>query len=191
MAEKDLRDTAAKAATLALALGAATPGAASLSADLGKKYPSIAPVLGTLKATRQHLAGVRARREELEALTQQCTYVTACVITRHQLSGASRQSDAADIDATSLLDCVEAIHRFVERRGRRGKLSRVLKASGDKSGIAELSRLVRELPRDMGLEGIVAVFKGVLVRLHLTVCKVGFDVHSLLPQAPVRYFVLY
>lgn len=67
------------------------------------------------------------------------------------------------IDVRPLEDCVDAVQKIVERCSKGGKLSMVLKATRVKNEISELNARVGDLAEDMGLAGIVAVFKGVLV----------------------------
>ena len=74
---------------------------------------------------------------------------------------ATRQS--SEMDVGPLEECLEALELFVERFGRRGKLSTVLNATSDKNEILRLHQRVGNLPGDMGLASILAVFKGVLV----------------------------
>ncbi|CAM9124237.1 unnamed protein product, partial [Scytosiphon promiscuus] len=66
------------------------------------------------------------------------------------------------LDLSPLEECVEALAALVDRKGKRRKsLMRISESSG-KNEIVDLNARVFDLARDMGLAGIVAVFKGVL-----------------------------
>ena len=155
----DLRDAAAEATRLALAMGSDAPDAVSFVAKLCSKFPLVAPVLETLKSIREKLDDLKAKKEELVALNKRCTGIAAAVVVKCQL--ASRQSSQMDVGP--LEECLEALEVFVERFGRRGKLSTVLNATSDKNEILRLHQRVGSLPGVMGLASILAVFKGVLV----------------------------
>ena len=155
----DLRDAAAEATRLALAMGSDAPDAISFVAKLCSKFPLVAPVLETLKSIREKLDDLKAKKEELVALNKTCTGIAAAVVVKCQL--ASRQS--SQMDVAPLEECLEALEVFVERFGRRGKLSTVLNATSDKNEILKLHQRVGSLPGVMGLASILAVFKGVLV----------------------------
>lgn len=156
--EGDLRDFAAEAAILALEMGSEEPDAVLHVAKLGKTFPLVASVLRTLKATREKLDAVKKQRAELVGLTERCTYIAACLIVKYGTSTKRSQSDVRPLE-----ECVEAVEQLVGRCGRRGKLSMVLKATRVKNEISELHALIGNMAAEMGLAGIVAVFKGVLV----------------------------
>lgn len=179
----DLREVAAEAATLALAIrSTSSPEAtASLIAKkAGRSLPSeLTDVLENLAAIHESLGAVRGRKEELEALTYKITYMTACLIIKHHhhhhhfstIAASSVIENNNKADLTPLTECVEAVEDFVHRTSRRNRVSMILKAGGGgggskkrkKSDIAELHGLIDELAKEMELEGIVAVFKGVLL----------------------------
>eukprot|EP00752_Nemacystus_decipiens_P012273 g10879.t1 len=147
------RDAGGKAADLALRIGSQGADAVSFVVELGEELPFISPVLKTLTAIRDKVGTVRSNREELEALKDRCTYVTACAVVK------CRQNAVSKMDVTPLEDCVKGVWMFVERCSRRGRVSRVLKASGDKDEIAGLNARVDRLTGDLGLAGI-AVLEG-------------------------------
>lgn len=146
-------DAGAQAARLALRIGSNAADAISFVADLGEELPLLSPVLKTLKAIREKVKTVNSNREELETLEDRCTYITACVIVK------CRQNSSSGMNVTPLEDCVEATLKFVERCSRRGRVSRVLKASSDRDEIAGLNAVVDRLTGDLGLAGI-AVLEG-------------------------------
>lgn len=149
----DLSGAAVEARNLAQRIGSNAADAVSFAADLGEELPFLSPVLKTLKATQEKVATVRSNREELAALAERCTYVTACVVVK------CRQNPSSEMDVSPLENCVEAIRKFVERCSRRGKVSRVFKASSDRDEIAGLNASVDRLMGDLGLAGI-AVLEG-------------------------------
>ena len=146
-------DAGAQAADLALRIGSKAADAASFVVELGEELPFISPVLKTLVTIRDTVGTVRSNREELRALEERCTYVTACVVVKR------RQNSRSEIDVTPLDDCVKAVWKFVERGSRRGRVSRLLKASSDKDEIAALNARVDRLTGDLGLAG-VAILEG-------------------------------
>lgn len=146
-------DAGAQAAKLALMIGSNAADAISCAADLGEELPLLSPVFKTLKAIREKVETVNSNREELKALEERCTYMTACVVVK------CRRNSRSSIDVTPLKDRVEAAWKLVERCSRRGRMSRVLKASSDNDGIAALNALVDRLAGDLGLAGI-AVLEG-------------------------------
>lgn len=140
-----------EAGYLALRIGSNTADAILFVAELGEELPFIGPVLNTLKAIRQKVETVRSSPDDLRALKERCTYITACVVVK------SRRNDSSEMDVTPLEDCVGAVWKFVERCSRRGKISRVLKASSDKDKITELNARVDRLTGDLGLTGIASM----------------------------------
>lgn len=144
-------DAAAEAANLALKIGSDATDAISFLAELGEELPFISPVLKTLKAIREKVETVNNNREGLGALTERCTYVTACVIVK------CKRNPHSGMDITPLEDCVEAAGEFVERCRRRGKVSGVLKASSEKEELAGLHARVDRVAGDLGLSGIAIV----------------------------------
>ncbi|CAM9129863.1 unnamed protein product [Ectocarpus sp. 12 AP-2014] len=112
--------------------------------------PVIETVLKTLKTVREKVATLKNNREELAALHQRCTYITGCVIARCRKSSSG-------LNATPLMECVNAVGAFVERCSRRGMVSRVLKATDDKDEIAGLKQRLEDLEGDLRLAGIATV----------------------------------
>ncbi|CAM9494876.1 unnamed protein product [Ectocarpus sp. 13 AM-2016] len=167
----DISDSAAEAARLALEISSTIADAVSCAVDLGEELPVVKPVFKTLKAIRTTVQTVKNNREELAALEQRCTYITACFVVKCRLS----ESDA---DVAPLKDCVEAAKNFAERCRRRSKVSRVLKASSDKSEIAGLNSSVDRLTTDLGLAGI-AVLEGKVDEMKKTLDRIGQRLESL------------
>lgn len=141
-------DAAAEAAGIALKIGSAAVDAVSFMADLGEELPVVEPVLKTLKAIREKVESVKQNREDLGSLEERCTYVAACVIVK------CRKHAISDVDVTPLVDCIEAARKFMDRCSRRGRVSRILSASGDKDEIARLNARVDRVTGDLGLAGI-------------------------------------
>ncbi|CAM9264189.1 unnamed protein product, partial [Laminaria digitata] len=149
-----LGDAAAEAAKRALRMGSAAADAIAFMADLGEELPFLESVLKTIKVIREKADTVKRNREELTALEERCTYITACVIEKH------RRLPALETDVTPLKKCVEAVEAFAElcgRSSRRGRLRRIFKASDDKDEIAGLSARVDRLTGDLQLAGIATV----------------------------------
>lgn len=160
-------DAAADAANLALRIGSTAADAISFVTELGDELPFIRPLLKTLTAIREKVETVKNNREELKALYERCTYVTACVVVK------CRQNPRSEMDVVPLEDCVgTAVWEFVERCSRRSRVWRVLKASSDKDEITRLNARVGRLTGDLGLAGIAVVegkaddIKAMLVRFH-------------------------
>lgn len=150
----ELGDAAAVAAKLVPIMGSTAADALVFMAELGEKLPFLEPVLGTIKAIREKVDAVKRNREELEALEERCTYITACVIEKH------RRVPTSEMDVTPLKNCVEAVEAFVElcgRSNRRDRLRRILKASDDKDEIGRLNARVDRLTGDLQLANIVVV----------------------------------
>lgn len=163
-----LRGAAIEAARLALTIGSASSGtadAASFVADLAEQFPLIGPTFEILNAIREKVPTAKCNREELAALHERCTYITACTIVKCQ-----RSDPLQVLDVTPLEECVKAVEQFADRCRRRKRLTTVLKATRDKIEIASLHWRVVDLAADMGLAGIVAVeervddLRGLLVR---------------------------
>lgn len=161
----DMGGAAAEAARLAMKMGSAAVDTVMLMTDLGEELPVINPVLKTLKAVREKVETVKNNREDLVALQERCTYTTACFIVKF------RQSPSWATKLRPLEECVETALKFVDRCSRRGKVSRVLRASSVKAELAGLNERVDRLTADLGLSGIatvlgeVAELKGLLVSL--------------------------
>lgn len=159
----DLRGAVSDAAQLALDIGSAASDAASLVVDLGQELPLVNPVLKALMAVREKVDTVTSNREELAALYDRCTYITACVLVK------CRRNSSSQLDTRPLEECVEAVGKLVDRSGRRWTLSRALWTGSDKLEIAGLHDRIGDLTGDMGLEGIATVeekvddLQGVLV----------------------------
>ena len=147
----DLEDATAEAAKLALQIGSATADAISFVAELGEELPVISPVLKTLAAVRDKVDKVRSNRDALEELSERCTYLTACVVLK------CRRAPASGMDVKPLAECVDEAGKIVERCSRRGRVSRVLKASSDREEIARLNARVDQLSGDLSLAGIASV----------------------------------
>ena len=146
-----ISDAAADAANLALRIGSNAADAVSFVAELGKELPFIKPLLQTLTAIREKVETVKNNRQELKALEERCTYVTACVVVK------CRRNPRSEMDVTPLEGSVKDVSNFVERCCRRGRVTRVLKASSDKDEIARLNAHVGRLTGDLGLAGIAVI----------------------------------
>ena len=159
----DISDAPAEAARLALKMGLAAADAVVFMAELGEELPVINPVLKTLRTVRETVETLKSNREELAAIEKRCTYMTACVIVKF------RQNPNSGTNVGPLEECVKATEDFVVRCSRRGKVSRLLKASSDKGEIARSNARIDRLTSDLGLSGIATVFgevadlKGLLV----------------------------
>eukprot|EP00752_Nemacystus_decipiens_P003524 g3250.t1 len=149
----DLSEAGAQAASLALKMGSTAADTITFVAGLGEEIPVIKPVLKTLTAIREKVETVRSNREELAALQERCTYITACFIVK------CRRNPSSELDIAPIEGCVEAALKFVDRCSQRGKVSRVLKASSDKDEIAALNARVDRVTSGLGLAG-VAVLEG-------------------------------
>lgn len=153
----ELSDAAVEAASLAVKMGSAAVDMVSFLAELGEELPVISPALKTLTAFREKAETVKSNQEELVALEQRCTYMTACVIVKCK----QNPSPGSGLNVTPLKDCIEAAGKFAERCSQRGKLWRVLKASSDKDELAALNARVDRLTGDLGLAGIATVSREV------------------------------
>ncbi|CAN0075431.1 unnamed protein product [Scytosiphon promiscuus] len=144
-------NAAAEAARLAIEMGSAAVDLVSFMACLGEELPVMNSALKTLKTIRVTVESVRSHMEEIEVLENRCTYMTACFIIK------CRQNPSSTMVVTPLEDCMEEVENFTRRCSRRGKLSRVLKASSDKDEIAELNARLNRLTGDLGLAGIATL----------------------------------
>lgn len=141
-------NAAAEANNLAARISSETADAISFTAELGEELPFLDTVLKSLRIIRKTTETMNSYREELRALRERCTYVTACVIVK------CRRTPASGVDPTLLEDCVdsvEAVGFFAERCNRRSKLARVVTASRDKSEIARLNARIDSLTVVLGL----------------------------------------
>ena len=96
----------------------------------------IKPVLKALKTVRDEVDSVKHNREDLVSLQERCTCITACFIVK------SRRNPSSEMDVVPIEGCVEAALELVDRCSRRGKVSRVLKASSIKEEITGLNARV-------------------------------------------------
>lgn len=151
----DLGDTTAEAAGLAVKISSAAVDAILFVADLGEELPLVQPVLKTLRAINEKVETAKNNPEELAALHQRCAHITACFIVKCR-------RDSSELDVAPLEDCIKAVEKVVGRCGRRGMVSRVLKASRDKDEILRLKGRIRDLEGDLSLAGI-AMLVGVSV----------------------------
>ncbi|CAM9783453.1 unnamed protein product [Scytosiphon promiscuus] len=119
-------------------------------AELGEELPFLQPALKTLTIIREKAETVQSIPEESSALAERCTHLTACVVVK-----CRRVS--SEFDVTPLDDRLREVAKFVERSGRRGRVSRVLKASHDKAEIDRLHASLDRLTGDLGLAGIATV----------------------------------
>lgn len=119
-------------------------------AEIGEELPVFRTVLRTLSTVGDKVKAARSNPDDLAALHNRCTYITAYVINKYR-------QGSFDLDVTPLEECITAVGRFVDRCSRRGMVTRVLKASGDRDEIAGLKERVEDLERDLGLAGLVTV----------------------------------
>lgn len=147
----DLADPSAEGASLALQMGSAAVDVVLFMADLGEELPVIKPVLSTLRAIREATENVRNNQEELAALQQRCTYITACFIAK------CRRNASSEMDLTPVEDCVEAVRIFAVRCSRRGKVWKVLKAADDKDNIVALNSRIDRVTGDLALAGMATL----------------------------------
>ena len=161
----EISGAAADAARLALKIGLTAADAVSFVADLGEELPVIKPVLQTLKAVREKMETVRSNREQLIALHERCTYITACFIEKCR-------GDSSELDVAPLERHVQEMEQFVLRCQHRRRVARWLKASKVKDEIARLNASADSLKSDMGLEGIaILVGKVNEIQAHLVRCS--------------------
>lgn len=147
----DFSDARAAATYLASRIGSDAVDAILLVANLAEELPFIKPVLGTLKAIHERVEDVKGNREELKALEQRCTYITACVVVK------SSQNSSSAMNVAPLKECVEAVNAVVLRCSRQGWCRRCLKVSSDKDEIAGLKERLRDLEADVSLVKMVMV----------------------------------
>lgn len=141
---------AAIEAKLALKMGSAAADVVLFMSELGEELPLLQPALATLALIRQKVETVQSIPEDSAALHERCTYLTACVIVKCQR--VSSETDVAPLDA-----CLKEVAKCIEHCGKRGRVSRVLKASHDKAEIARLNASLDRLSGDLGLAGIATV----------------------------------
>ncbi|CAM9624682.1 unnamed protein product, partial [Ectocarpus sp. 6 AP-2014] len=146
----DLADATGEAAKIASKIGSAAADAILFVADLGEELPLLQPVFRTLRIIREKVETVKSNPEDLTVLHQRCTYITACFIVK-------RRHGSSDLDVAPLEDCVNVVEKFVERYRKRGKISRVLKAIGDKGDMVRLKERLRDLEGDLSLAGIASL----------------------------------
>lgn len=157
----EFSDAAAEAAKLALKMGSATADVIAFMADLGEDLPFLEPVLKTINAIRKKVNAVKVNREELAALEERCTYITAGVIERHS------RTPNSEMDVSPLKNFVEDVESLVERCGgnRRGcRWRRLLRVSDDQVKIARLNARGDQLTGDLQLAGF-AIMEGNVINL--------------------------
>lgn len=114
----------------------------------------VKPVLESLKAIRETVEHADTNREELMAMLDRCTYITACFIVK------CRRTPGAAMVVTPLGVCMEAVGKFFEScSGRGNHFSAGSKDSSDKVKIAELDTRLDRLTGDLDMAGI-ATFEG-------------------------------
>lgn len=175
----DFSDAAAEAARIAAKMGSVAVDVVSFMTELGEEVPVIQPVLKSLIKIRETAEAVESNREELEALHKRCTYITAFFITKR------RRNTSSELDVTPVEDCIEEVKKFVERCRRRGRMSRILKASRDKGEIAGLNERIDRVAVDLGLAGL-ATLEGKTdgVRDMLVSCVVSMK-STLIPRVTI------
>lgn len=154
----DLGDAPTEAKKLALMIGSAAADAMLFLADLGEEFPLLQPVLKALKGIREKVETARSNPEELAALHERCTFITACFIVKCR-------HNSSDLDVVPLEKCVKEVGNVVERCSRRSTVSRILKASSDKGEILRLQKRLGDLEGDLSLAGIATLVSSSLGRV--------------------------
>lgn len=166
-----------------MAMSSDTPDSQYLVGRLLSDHaPALKSVHETLLSVTAKLNAVRTRKEELMALTKMCSFVAAASVIVVSQQRRQEQSNGSDSGSDSgrgtskdmkkmsrllnlgpLQECVRDLDFIVERLGRRRKPLLRRSNSVVKGDIVDLNSRVFDLAGDMGLAGVVAVFKGVLV----------------------------
>lgn len=172
----DIRGLAAHSQKLAMAMGSDSQEARQAIGRLAPDHScALISIHETLLAVTGKLDAVKTRKEELLALTKVCGFITAAsiiVVSRQQQLTGGGSSDTSKMVVRRLLnlgpleECVDDLELLVKRLGkRRAPLLRrsnsIFKIKSEVEGIH--SRVI-DLTKDMGLAGVLAVFRGVLVR---------------------------
>lgn len=157
---------ATDAKTLALMIGSAAADAMLFVADLSEELPLLQPVLKTLRGIREKVETAKSNPEDLAALHQRCSFLTACFVVKCR-------HNSSDLDVTLLEDCVKEVEEVVKRCSRRGTVSRILRASSDKGEILRLKERLGDLEGDLSLAGIALLVSVALVFVSpcLSVCR--------------------
>lgn len=151
----DLRDAPVQAAKLALQIGSAVADGVSFVTEIGEQWTLVGPILTTLKVIRKKVETVKSNREELKALQERCTYITACVVVK-----CRRVSSKIEVEP--LEACVKAIKKLVEdcirrQESRCAYLCFFAKANTDKNDIEGLKERLKNVEADLSLAGIATV----------------------------------
>lgn len=142
----------AEAAKVAARMGSAAADAALFMGALGEELPLLQPVLKTLRTICIQVETVKSNnREELAALHERCTFLTAIFIVK------CRESSTSEMETAPPEDFVEAVRQLVDRGGRRRRVFRVLSASRIKVEINGLNSRIDSLTSDVGLAGIATL----------------------------------
>eukprot|EP00752_Nemacystus_decipiens_P004141 g3790.t1 len=167
----DIRDLAADSQRLAMAMSSDTPDSQYLVGRLVSDHaPALKSVHKTLLSITAKLGEVKTRKEELVALTKMCAFVAAASVIAVSRQRQRRPSGTGDsntilrlLNLGPLEECVDDLEFIVERLGRRPRKPLLRRSNSiAKSDIVGLNGRVVGLAREMGLAGVMAVFKGVL-----------------------------
>lgn len=115
-----------------LNIGLTAIDVAVLVAVVGREVPIASAVLEAFIAVHNMVEMVRTNKEDLVALRDRCSYLTACVIEK-----CRRPSTALNLKP--LEECLHETTKVIKRCGGRNRVIRVLKASSDRCEIEKMN----------------------------------------------------